>query len=826
MKISKNTIVLNSPLIFVELITILLLTYIAYGEGNRKFEEFQLGKMASQAEIIKNALDSQMQAGIPIDQYSGFNTLGEVLMQSDPYIHQVLVKDLQGGDIYAKSESEVKAWQGTPIVLARFDSKMVSFERSLEFYRVKLNVTGKFGPAGTIWLTVDRDAVRLPVAEQFTKIATINAVIMVLFTLFVILFAAMADERSSWDNKRKQVLNIAYLVSFLVISSVIGLSVFKLYESGASAKAQALANAMAQRIDTVLKLNIDLNDVSGINLAFNRYQESNPEINSIALMRDNKVYFTTLEGSLGKPYQEPADSYLFLQQLTQGKAGGVADSNWQLAVTVPVSIVKDAILDRLNEFLVLMLACGLISWIFLDAGTGLTQWVANQKHRTEAQTIDRGNFDVGLKLVKPAYFLIVFTSALPVSFLPQLVTDMAAASATSIATATLPFTVYYFIFAAVLIPAGRYAEQVELKSMMAVGFTTELIGLFLIAASDNYWMLTLGRAFSGFAQGVFLIGLNSYTLSITPRERRTEGAAVKVNGRNAALIAGTAIGALLYAYIDYRTIFFIAVAISLIGILYLWRLVPSVNELIAASKVASKRSSKEIKLKDDIVAVVNDGEFMKTLIFVGLVGKMAITGVIMFAIPLILSERGVASEDIGQSIMLFYVASIVITRYASKYVDATGASRMILIVSAAVGGIGMVLIGITGITTWQFDYPFPGFQLILSGVFLFNNWIAQFTLENINSYIILLGILLAGVSNGMMSAPIMTHIDKTPVAHQYGNKAVAATYLFLERGGHVVGPMVISFMLVFTHNTTLGIALFGLVTFIFSIFFLFTSRQA
>jgi hypothetical protein len=143
-----------------------------------------------------------------------------------------------------------------------------------------------------------------------------------------------------------------------------------------------------------------------------------------------------------------------------------------------------------------------------------------------------------------------------------------------------------------------------------------------------------------------------------------------------------------------------------------------------------------------------------------------------------------------------------------------------------IGGIGIILIGITGINQWEFDSLFFGFDSLIINIISLNNWLMQLYGSNIDNYLILLGIILAGISNGMMAAPIMTHIDKTNVADEHGNKTVAASYLFLERGGHVIGPIVISFMLLFTHQTTLGIALFGLITLIMSIIFMFTSKRA
>ena len=822
MATNRNILLLNTPLIFLELITILLLTYIAYGEANRKYEEFQFGKMAAQAEIIQNAMDSHLQAGIPIAQFGGFNSLSGALIQSDQYIFQISVFDTQNRDaIFINKQNDFDSnatFTDYPTLAEK--SKAQHF-KSASTYRVSIPLSGKFGEVGRVELDVSTLSVQQPIHKHFKQISIYCAIVFILFTLTILIFSARSSEDESRDNYRQKVMNFLYLISFLAISTVIASSMFKIYEEGASSKTAALTNAMGQRINVLLDLNIQLKDVAGLNKTFLTYQENNPEISMIALTNNGISAFHTDEDSIGTQYITPADSYEYKQTLKATSA----QSQWSLIMAIPTHIVLDAVLSRANEFLVLMLACGLISWVFLDASTGLTQW-ARHKRRVRDDSGHYDNFEVGLRLIKPAYFIIVFTTALPVSFLPQLVTELAQNAESTFATATLPFTIFYFVFAAVLIPAGRIAEKVELKHMMIVGFITEIIGLVLISAGDGFWTLTFGRAFSGFAQGVFLIGLNSYTMSITPPDKRTQGAAVKVNGRNAALVSGTSIGALLYAFINYQAILIIAVVISLVGILYLWILVPSVRDLISDSSIAtSRKKPANSSLKTDLIAVIKDREFVKTLFFIGFVGKMAITGVIMFAIPLILTERGLRSEDIGQSIILFYIASIVVTRYASRSVDTSGSSSNFLAISAFIGSIGILLIGITGISSWEFNHLFPGSELILSGVISFNHWIGLYGTADIEYYVILTGILLAGVANGMMAAPIMTHINKTEVARQYGNKAVSATYLFLERGGHVTGPMVVSFMLLFTYQTTLGIAFFGVITMIMSILFFLTSKQ-
>ncbi|CAK0738352.1 membrane hypothetical protein [Gammaproteobacteria bacterium] len=821
MTTNRSRLVLNSPILLIELFTLLLLGYISYGEVNFQYPRFVLGKMEAQAETIKTSLDPYLQAAIPIDQFSGFNTQSHALFDSDSDIEVVRVVTQDNEVVFEQLATAAVKLTFKPLTEGIPAGGRVRFGQSDVSYQVVMALEGKFGSAGRIEIETSKQAVKRVVDESFLQVAYRSIILFVVFSVFILLFDRLTDNHPTLAKWQPQVFKGAYFVSFAVIVAIIVFLVFGIYDSGARAKAKALADSMAQRISEVQELNLDLQDISGINEIFRDYQSRHSDISTLALTKDDQqVLFHTQAGEIGKPYHPPSDSYEYSVDLDphDGK-------KLHLAVAIPMEIVRAAILEQANQFVVLLIACGLMSWVFLDAsGVLLGKIRSNIRPVSSVDPV----LD-GFKLIKPAYFLIVFTSALPVSFLPHLTKEMAVVTGVNYATATLPFTIYYFVFAAVLIPAGHYAANHCLKRMMSLGFITELVGLIFIALGDNYWMLTIGRIFSGFGQGVFLIGLNSYTLSITPKDKRTMGNTVKVNGRNAALISGTSIGALLYTYMSYQSLFLVASAISLIGMLYLVRLVPAVDEICSLAGMenfgsSTARSGPQSRMLDDLFYVMRDPEFLRTLGLVGVIGKIAIAGVIMFATPLILAERGMPSDEIGLMLMLFYIASIIVTRYASVLVDHLGASRGALFLSAVVGGLGMLFMGITGINEWNHPDAYFGITLLAELAVRFNHWLSNIDSQHATSFLLISGIILAGISNGLMSAPIMTHIDKTPVAHSHGNKAVAAIYLFLERGGHMMGPMVISVLLAFTYNTPLGIAIFGIVTICLGSIFLVTAR--
>jgi predicted MFS family arabinose efflux permease len=323
---------------------------------------------------------------------------------------------------------------------------------------------------------------------------------------------------------------------------------------------------------------------------------------------------------------------------------------------------------------------------------------------------------------------------------------------------------------------------------------------------------------------VFLIGLQSYLLAVTPENRRTEGASVKVVGRNSALIVGSAIGALLYVYLDYKRLFLIGSILSVVGLVYLLLLVPKTTAFGSGAQAdKAKRERRSIKrIFRNIIFAVKDREFLKSLAFVGLIAKMSITGVVMFALPLVMARMDYAKEDIGQAIMLYYIASMLVSRYASRLADRLDATKIFLFLSNLVGGIGMFVLGLIGVSRLTEGSRLPIGPALTRLALAFNQILPSTTLR---SLILIACLVLAGVSNGLMAAPILTHITKTKAAKRYGTKSMTATYIFLERIGHVVGPMFVGFLFVLSGQSNTAISLFGALTIAFGLVFLVTAKD-
>lgn len=832
----KN-IVLTLPMILIVGLTLLLLVYVGYGEAKRKYLPFQLGKLATQGSILRDAFDAYLQAGLPLKQFSGFATASEALLSSDPSIENIRVTDTHHHTVFANQQAALSAddvrtlragriYQPSKL---RLERPIHSLQESPDSFQVSHTLSNKFGVVGYVVVEASKDALMQYLDHKFYLVFYVCGLLLVLFTALVV-----GHEMLQGTNKTRHTLfKTGFIGTFLTMSVVIWIVVFQVYKFGAQSSTKALADSMAQRLSALLELGIDFRDVSGIDQTLQDYKSIHTDISAIALTETGIAISHTEHEMVGTIYTTPKNSLEHVNELPSSNNG---NRLLKVAVTIPANIVFNAIKGSAKAFIVLFLACGLISMIFLDAGTAYLQMMTKD-HEAEAGQAEAPpdmRFAIGLNLIKPAYFLMVFVSALSVSFLPQWISEFARQSGSSLATASLPFTLYYLIFALALIPSGQYAERGDVKKLMGVGFAAELLGLLILAVSHEYWLLTLGRVSSGMGQGVFLIGLQSYVTAVTPKDKRSLGHAVKVTGRNAALIAGSAIGALLVAYMDYRTLFAVSSAITVIAMLYLTWLVPSVAELTrhtasaravppTQSTVPRHQENAFVTLWHDIQAVSRDGEFLRTLLLIGIIGKISIAGVVMFGVPLMLSTKGFATEDIGLALMLYYISGLVTTELTARVVDGPGVTRRVLTISAVLGGLASIGLGCVGVTQVTAAMPLPGLTLIEHAAVYGNTLLASTGITNVHVYAVLGCIVLIGISNGLLAAPVMTHINNAEISKRRGMNAVAATYTFMERFGHVIGPAVITKLLALTHQSTLAVALFGALTIVLGLWFGLTS---
>jgi MFS family permease len=354
----------------------------------------------------------------------------------------------------------------------------------------------------------------------------------------------------------------------------------------------------------------------------------------------------------------------------------------------------------------------------------------------------------------------------------------AAASGFADGVAGLLMTAYFAGFVIALVPAGRAAERRDPRRLAAAGAVLAAAGLAAMAWAPAFGPVLAGRLASGLGQGLLLASIQAYLLRSAGPEHRTQASAVIVFGFNGGLIAGTALGGLALRSIGPDGVFAAACALALaaaVGCLLVPRTAPtgdagaaraaagdSAIERPAVGHAAIARVGAVLR---ETLALAGRAEVLRPLLLIGGPAKAALTGLVLFVLPLLLTGHGVAADRVAHAIVLYALVVLAVSKLIARPVDRGGLTSVSLVAGAFAGAAGVAVLAALAAATS------PGAETLLLGATL--------------------GVLLVGIGHGCINAPVMAYVAARAAEAGRPDTEALNAYRLLERVGHVLGPIAI-----------------------------------
>src|SRR5258708_388651 len=578
---------------------------------------------------------------------------------------------------------------------------------------------------------------------------------------------------------------IGYGLTFLAMAGVMIATLVSLYSDGIQGKAKGSASTLSQRLHDYVEFNLRIRDSDGLDKVFNDVQHLSTEVSEAALISDGTIQIDTQPNKVGKPWASDPRTYEYGVSLSK------PDSPRQvkLAVAVPVDLVYDEVERSVKNFAALFVASAFLAGLFLQVAASM-QRLTLPRSGIDERTTAAIREETALNIVKPIFFLAVFLENLTYSFLPQFMQGVATTSGMSLGFAALPFTIYYLFFALSLIPSGYLSERYGPKFLIWGGLLISAASMVGLTMPIGIVAVTAMRALAGIGQGALFIGIQAYILAVASPEKKTQGAAIIVFGFQGGMISGMAIGSLLVNYLHAEGVFLISTGIGFAAALYSMLLIPK----DAARRVARSKDGLALeRVLPGLAQVMRDPEFLRAMFLIGVPAKAVLTGIVTFALPLLLAQAGFKQEEVGQVIMMYRIGVLLSSTYVLRVVHPARRAAPILVLGALVSGGGLAMIGIMGAGAVTLGIP---------------SWVPMVA-----------GVIIVGVAHGFINAPVVTHVAHSRLAAQLGANPVTSTYRFLERIGHVMGPMLIGqSFLIWGVNLQL-IAWSGLIVVVFALLF-------
>lgn len=745
-------------------LSLLFLAYVGFGEANRTFPRFVISGGYAQGRILQADVDRFLSSDLPVDQFPGFDSLARTLLAAEPAISDIRLVDASGKVVFSTPPPASFADLGFARSVAAPATDSWTILESAGDYRVVLPVTSRFETVGRI----DLDLPKLGVARTIDR--SFGAMALVGVGLFLIYCLVAARQAHRPPDRAERTLRLAYGVVYLLSALVLLGSLTGLYSTAIRNETRAIASSLAGRLSPAFEMGLSLADFSGLDRTFSAYLTLDPDLSEVTLTSQGRVMLSTSRSRRVASLWTPSPAALEAAV----PVGGGRDLT--LHMEVPEKVVYAALWRSLKNFLVLFVATTFLSVLFLGVGRtlALRDQEASGQERQEAS----------IALLRPIYFLGVFVEGLNSAFLPQFFGALARADRISQQLVAPLFTMYFACFLLALLPAGRLAQARGPKPVMIAGALLSGVAMVLMVVAPGFYWLFLARGLAGLGQGALLVGVESTILSVVSAEHRTRGSALIVYGYNGGMISGAAIGALLAVYMGYRAVFGVASVCALVCALYVFVFAP------AGSPPQGQRPGTPLSqpgIGSSLKSMLADRRILLPAVLVGLPTKATLTGVTLFAVPLLLARLHLAQEDIGQILMAYAAGVLVASRWSASAVDRTGRSAGILTVGMLGSALGLALLGLTD--------PVAGLHASwgpLAGVAL-----------------PIVGLLVLGLSHGMINAPIITHITTAPTSERLGKGLVASLFRFLERFGHVAGPILVAQLLVLGGRSSLVIVWIG-----------------
>ena len=783
----RHRMVESVTMFVVSSVSLLLLVYIGFGEGQRTYQQFYLDKLAAQARVIQISLENYLRPGLPLTQYVGFTTKAEPFAEADSSIAALAVFDNAGAQIFGAGDRTIPLLPASPDLSAG-QSSDYQVHGSDEFVQVILPLRTRFEVVGSLAITMERSVVATRLQQSFTPLLYTSGVLSLFFAAFVAF-------GGPWFAKfRFPMLHVGFAVTFITMAVFVIGTLIALYSEGTQAKAKALADSLAQRLSDLVQFNLDLDGIQGLDQIFDNYLRLNPDISAAGLALGGEVKITD-QDQLNGDWMPWSGTYHYIVDLTP--AG--SDQDISVFVTLPEGVVYQAVIRSVKNFAALFVASAFLSGVFMQVAQSMQRQRMREKP-LEPEIADVRKNDSALSIVKPVFFLAVLVEHLTYAFLPQYFHGIVESSGLSESFVSAPFMAFYLFFAISLVPAGHFAQQFSPKPLMCFGLLLAAFGLALLAMPMDIYAMIVARSISGVGQGILFIGVQSYILAMASPDRKTQGAGIIVFGFQGGMISGMAVGSLLVNYIGPQNVFAVAAAVAACVAFYALAIVPSIQR-----EVTGVISLKEnlAQMGRNVARVMRDLQFLRTMFLIGIPAKAILTGVIIFALPLLLSARGYAQEDIGQIIMVYAAGVIIASGAMSRVADRIGNTHSILVAGAIISGIGLIMIGSISVES-----------LVES--------------ENddlIEAMILILGVAIVGVAHGFINAPVVTHVADSSLGQSVGSSTVTATYRFLERAGHTAGPIIVGQLFVFVGLDAMLLTWIGGAVIILGVLFIFRGES-
>lgn len=262
--------------------------------------------------------------------------------------------------------------------------------------------------------------------------------------------------------------------------------------------------------------------------------------------------------------------------------------------------------------------------------------------------------------------------------------------------------IYGLTQALLQVPFGMASDRWGRKPLITIGLIIFAIGSLICAEADSLQVLILGRALQG--GGAISAVILAFAGDLVRKSQRPKSMAIFGVSIGSAFTLSLMFGPVLDSWIGVRGMFFLAVLLSILGIMITWTIVP--NQQLAEQK---DRVTMDTDFVNSLLRRKLLGLFSGTLILHAAMASL------FLVFPLVLVEnleflRADTWKVYVPSLLLSFITMVPVIRFSSR----EGYPEKMLVLAAIVIGIAELSMG-TGSTMQSAFFAIFGFWLFFVG---------------------------------------------------------------------------------------------------------------
>ncbi len=473
------------------------------------------------------------------------------------------------------------------------------------------------------------------------------------------------DANGVFRRKRILLLFIAVLGASQLAYAAVNADSFKTaYLETAKKNTLLSAGIIKEDINRVVMLGVPYQKLRSVDEWLQRIVKSVPELET--------VYLSDGQGRLlhGAKQQSEEAEFRYAMPLRTDRSGVQAELHVVLSQRYIEEKIKDILLDALTV--------ALISFFFM---VEVVLFVLRLFKLQLPEVEQDGAVDAKPNMIRSLAFLFFLATDMSVSFIPMHMKNLAQPlwGLSKQATLALPISAEMLCASLTAISTGFIIDRRGWRLPFFGGAAIVTAGILLSGLADSGGKFILARALVGTGFGFAWMAMRGYVAANPTGATRAKGFAQMNAGIYAGNICACAFGALLAERLGYPGVFFIALAVVLLTIVFAALLMKDPVDAVSPGCEAAARGLSNWR------GFFGDAGVIGVMLFVTIPSALCLTGFLNYFFPLYSNQLGLSPANIGRAFMIYGICIVYLGPVMGKIIARSKELRFLIIAGSCSG---------------------------------------------------------------------------------------------------------------------------------------------